>query len=407
MAKILQINAVYNRGSTGIIVKDISQMSINAGWESYVAAANFNALETNGTHFIRIGQTFDHKLHAALSRILGLHGYFSRNATRKLLKEIDTIQPDIIHIHNLHSNFINVNMLFRHIKENKIKTVITLHDCWFFTGKCYHFLYDHCEKWKNHCQCCPRLHAEIPSMFFDFSSRVFDDRKKYIGDNENVHVIGVSQWITNEARKSLLSNRVDGTIYNGVDLKVFHPKQSSKREELGLIGKFVILGMANKWLAEENKETYQAYRKFKKENWVLVLLGCKNKAFIEPDVIGLPYVKNRDTLAEIYSISDVFANITKVDSFPTVSIEALACGTPVVTYISGGSAEIIDENVGYAVSYGDIEALISSIEKIETKGKNAYSENCVKRTQRNYDSASCYRKYLELYQRLMEYSEEQ
>lgn len=400
MAKILQINAVYGQGSTGVIARDISQMVIDHGWDSYVASASIHVEETNGTHLITIGNNLDHKLHAAFSRLFGLHGYFSVYATRRLLKEIDEIKPDIIHIHNLHSNYINVNMLFKYIMEKKVTTVITLHDCWFFTGKCYHYLYDHCEKWKSHCQHCPRLRAEIPSLFFDFSSLVFKDREKFIGNNEFVHVVGVSQWITNEARQSLLSKRVYGTIYNGVDLQIFRPVISSKREDLEISDKFVILGMANKWLAQENEETYKQYLKRKKDNWVLVLLGCQNAGTLETGVIGLPYVRDRNEIAQIYSMADVFANITKVDSLPTVSIEAMACGTPIVTYISGGSAEIVGEDVGVTVPYGDAEGLIASIEKIEENGKNAYSANCVQRARKNHDIQRCYHKYLEIYQQL-------
>lgn len=400
MARLLQINAVYGQGSTGVIVKDISQMVMDNGWESYVASAEIKGEETNGTHLITVGSKLDHKLHAALSRLLGLHGYFSILATRKLLKKIDSIKPDIIHIHNLHSNYINVNLLFKYIKTNKITTVITLHDCWFFTGKCYHYLYDDCEKWKTHCKKCPRLRAEIPSLFFDFSSLVFEDRKKWIGENEYVHVVGVSKWITNEAAQSLLSKRVYGTIYNGVDIQLFQPTENSKRKELGITEKFVILGMANKWLAQENEETFKQYLKKKKENWVLVLLGCQDAQTISKGVIGLPYVQDRKELAGLYSMVDVFVNITKVDSLPTVNIEALACGTPVVTYASGGSAETVSKDVGITVPYGDTETLITSIEEIENLGKAFYSDKCVQRARKNHDIRCCYNAYLELYQSL-------
>ncbi len=400
MARLLQINAVYGRGSTGIIVKDISQMVIDNGWESYVASAEIKGEETNGTHLITVGSRLDHKLHAILSRLLGLQGYFSILVTRKLLKKIDRIKPDIIHIHNLHSNYINVNLLFKYIKANRITTVITLHDCWFFTGKCYHYLYDNCEKWKTHCKKCPRLRAEIPSLIFDFSSHVFEDRKKWIGENEYVHIVGVSKWITNEAIQSILSKRVYGTIYNGVDLQVFHPIENSKRKELGIDDKFVILGMANKWLAQENEETFKQYLKKKKENWVLLLLGSQDMHTTFKGVIGLPYVQDRKEMASLYSMADVFVNITKVDSLPTVNIEALACGTPIVTYESGGSAEIVSKDVGISVPYGNTEALIASIEEIENIGKAFYLDKCVQRAKTNYDIRSCYKEYLELYQSL-------
>lgn len=404
MATLFQINAVYGKGSTGVITKDISQMVLDNGWKSYVACAETGIDEQNGTQLIKVGNKFDHKLHAALSRVLGLHGYFSIRATKVLLKQIEKIEPDIIHIHNLHSNYINVNMLFRFIKKNRITTIITLHDCWFFTGKCYHYLYNDCQKWKEHCRNCPRLRAEIPSLLFDFSSVVFDDRRKWIGENEKINVVGVSQWITKEAEQSLLSKRVIGTIYNGVDLSVYSPKNSTKRKKLELEGKYVLLGMANKWLASENKETYIRFRQYcsvKKNNWVLVLVGCPNEMNREDNIVFYPYVNDRTELAELYSMADLFVNITKVDSLPTVSIEALACGTPIVTYASGGSAELVDENVGIAVPYGDIDQLFSAIEKMENIGKKALTSNCVQRAEKKHNIVNCYKDYLRLYEQLI------
>lgn len=398
---VLQINAVYGRGSTGEIMKDISATALEQGWNSYIACSEKKSNDTKETGVIFIGNKLDHKVHALCTRICGLHGYFSNIATLLFLKKVNLIKPDIIHIHNIHSNFLNVNCLFRYINKKRIPTVISLHDCWFFTGKCYHYMYDECEKWKYGCGHCPRLKKEIPSYLFDFTKRVLRDRKKYIGDNPYVHIVGVSEWVTREAKESILKDRVYGTIYNGVDTNIFSVKMTSLREKLKISDKFVILGMANKWLSIENIDTLRYIVGNIDNKSVLVLIGCKDSTNLPDGVIGIKFVSDRNQLAMYYSMADVFVNVTKVDTLPTVNIEALACGTPVITYDSGGSSEILDEGTGYVVPYGDYEGLLHSIEIVKRNGKKYYTRNCVERVGAVFDNRKCYKEYINLYNTLV------
>ena len=241
--KVMQINAVYDYGSTGVIVKDIDEVLQKYGYESYVAYVNCKNSPKNG---YKIGNQIDYKLHALLTRIFGKQAYFSTFKTKTFLRYIDMIKPDIIHLHNLHSNYINLNLLLRYIIKNNIKTVITLHDCWFFTGKCFHYMTYKCNKWQTECDNCPKLKKDVPSWFFDRSRKVFIDKKRYFSQIDDLVVVGVSNWISNEAKKSFFKNKKIIAIHNGVDIDIFKPMDSNIRKKYKIEGKFVVLGMADR-----------------------------------------------------------------------------------------------------------------------------------------------------------------
>lgn len=400
--KILQINATYRIGSTGEIIAGIAQVSAAAGFDTYYVCASLSEDQRND-HIFVMGNRLDHKIHALRSRILGKQGSGSLLATLNLLKWIDEICPDIIHLHNLHSNYINVPLLFHYIQKRGIETVITLHDCWFFTGKCCHFLYDGCNLWKSGCGNCPRKRKEIPSYFFDRSSEDFREKRKLIGENPYVHVVGCSQWLTACARESLLAERVEKTICNGIDLDIFKPYQTDVYENLHKCGAFIILGMANKWLSEDGRETYNHVVKKLGPRMKLFLIGCTPKQIAENSnahVFMSGFIKNRIELAKCFSSADVFVNVTKADSFPTVNIESIACGTPVITYDSGGSAEIVDRQTGEVVPYGNYEQLLQSIKRIQENGKQSYSRKCRQRAELLYNKNETFLEYVKLYSQI-------
>ena len=393
--KILQINAVLNSGSTGTIVRDIGNLVEKTGHTALYAAPNAIPSE----YEYRIGGMLDHKIHAFLCRVLGKQGYYSHFATFKLLKWIKKKKPDIVHLHNIHSNFLNYKMLFKYLANNHIQTVITLHDCWFFTGKCFHFLYDNCNRWQNNCGCCPRIHAEQNSLWFDATNKVLRDKAFYIGHNKYVTVVTVSNWLKEMTQKSILSERKTYVIHNGVNLNIFKQIPES-RKKLGIEkDKFIILGMANKWLSLENKATFDYFTKNLPTNYSLILIGCTEEQInnLPEGIEGVPHITSHK-LAYYYSAADVFVNVTKVDSFPTVNLESIACGTPVVSYDSGGSKEcIVEGKNGYIVPYGDFGALTNAISNIERRGKSFFSDFCRKIAEEKYDKASCYDDYLRLY----------
>ena len=394
--KVVQINAIYGSKSTGTIVKDIDKLLESKGHESYVVYPQATEEPTNG---YKIGNKFDYKLHALLTRLLGKQAYFSRNSTKKLLNQIDKIKPDIVHLHNLHSNYIHLNMLLDYLAIKKIKTVITLHDCWFFTGKCFHYQVANCDKWKESCGDCPKIKDDVPSWFFDPTSEVISDKRKYFNKIDSLTVVGVSKWISEEAKQGIFKDNKIVTIYNGVDIDIFKPTQSEIRKELKLEDKFILIGTAEKWLDTLNKHTLEYIASNLQSDMKLIIFGC-SKDQIEklPDsVIGLGYIKDRRELVKLYSMADVFVNVTWEDSLPTVNIESLACGTPVITYESGGSPEIVNKETGLVVLQGDKFKLMNSILEVKKMGKDYYHDKCINRVFENFDKNSRYEEYIALY----------
>ncbi len=399
--RVLQINAVYAQRSTGIIVKDINDELIRRGYESHIAYAISNYHPKNG---YKIGNKLDYKIHALLTRLLGKQGYFSIISTRRFLRYIDRIKPDIVHLHNLHSNYINLNILLEYLEHESIHTVITLHDCWFFTGKCFHYQVAKCDRFKDSCGDCPLIKKDVPSWFFDPTAKVLSDKKKLFNNIKSLTVVGVSNWISNEAKQGIFKDKGVVTIHNGVDINIFRPTPSEMREKLGLKDEFVILGSADKWLNPLNREAFKYILSSITPDMKIVIFGCNKdqQKQLPESVIGIGYITDRDEMAKLYSMSDVFVNITLEDSLPTVNIEAQACGTPVITYKSGGSPETISERTGIVVPKGDKEGLLKAILKIKDRGKAIYEQNCIDHVEKNFVVEDRYKEYVDLYKKIEE-----
>ena len=273
--KILQVNAVYGYKSTGTIVKDIDELVRSNGDESFVAYQTCNVKPLNG---YRVGNIIDWKLHALFSRFFGRQAYYSKRATKKLLKWIDNIRPNIVHLHNLHSNYINLPLLLEYLAKNNVATVITLHDCWFFTGKCFHYVDMNCNKFQSGCGNCPKKNLSPKSLFKDTSAQVLQDKLKYLTDIPNLKIIGCSKWICEEAKKGILRNADISYIWNGVDTQVFrHYENNDFAEKYNSYNKFIILGMANKWLLEVNEKALDSVMGILNQNVNLMLIGCSDK----------------------------------------------------------------------------------------------------------------------------------
>jgi len=400
--KVLQINAVYGNKSTGIIVKDIENMLKNYGQEVHIACMEYD--EKNENVFIFNNKT-EQKFHALMTRLIGKQGFWSFFETKKFIKKIKQINPDIIHLHNLHSNFINLPILLKYCARNKKNVILTLHDSWFFTGKCYHFQDVGCMKWETQCKKCPKRNLEIPSVLCDSSRVVFSLKKKLFSQIENLHIVGCSNWIAENAKLSpIFENKEFSTIYNGVDTKIFSPKNS--KEDYDKNKKFRILVMANKWFLPENKIIREQLCKRLDESFEIIVVGCSNNQIeLNEDnkVIKLGYVSERNKLASLYSSADVFLNLTFVDTLPTVNMESICCGTPVITYNSGGSPELVVEGkTGYVVNQLDLEGIISSI--LSVKNGKIDRENCAKIGKQFFDKENNYKKYFELYSQVLKNS---
>ena len=395
--KVLQINAVYGHGSTGTIVRDIEQLCHAEDIECLVASPDPAVRQAK--HGYVIGNTFEHKLHAVLSRIYGKQAYYSRCATRALLKYMDREKPDIVHLHNLHSNYIHLNMLLDYLAKRDIITVVTLHDCWFYTGGCFHYANAGCYRWLENCGNCPKQKLDTPALLKDCSAQILTDRKKYLLAIPRLIVTGVSDWIANEARRTFLKNTKVVTIHNGIDLNVFKPTPSDFRQRLGLESKYVILGPASKWLSDVNKDVLVQFTELMQPDEVLLLFGVdvQDTFNLPKNVITYGYTKNREELAQLYTMADVFANCSREDSLSLINVEAQACGTPVVTFDQTGPKETVDDKSSYSVNVGDSSSLyykIANIRYSESKEMIAIRKSFVCK---NFDQADNFKEYLKLY----------
>ena len=398
--KVLQINAVYGHGSTGTIVRDIEQLCHAEGIDCLVASPDPAVRQAKRGYVI--GNTIDHKLHAALSRIYGKQAYYSRCATRALLKYMDREKTDIVHLHNLHSNYIHLNMLLDYLAKRDIITIVTLHDCWFYTGGCFHYANAECYRWLEKCGNCPKQKLDTPALLKDCSAQILADRKKYLLAIPRLVVTGVSDWIANEARRTFLADTKLVTIRNGIDLNVFKPTPSDFRQRLGLEGKYVILGPASKWLSDVNKEVLDKFTKLMHPDEVLLLFGVdvQDTSNLPKNVITYGYTKNREELAQLYTMADVFVNCTREESLSLINIEAQACGTPVVTFDATATPETVDGIYSLSTQVGNPDRLYESVENIRYNNDGELSKQVISFASKNYDLYSNYEEYLNLYKTL-------
>ena len=402
--KVVQINAVYNVKSTGVIVSNINNLLRAANHKSYVVHPDTG--EQPSADEIIIGSRIDRLVHAIFTRLTGMQGFASYLATQRVIAKLKKISPDIVHLHNVHSNYLNLSLLLNYTSRYGIPVVLTLHDCWFFTGKCNHFLDVDCDKWMTKCDNCPKKKKEIPNYFFDTSRYIFEKKKKLYHANR-LYVVGCSKWIAECARNSPLFDEAQVLqIYNGIDTDVFRPNHGSVRKEYGLADKFVIVTMADKWYLPQNASARLATLKALGKDGKLLLVGCNEIQLQEKDdpaIIKLGYQNDKTRLARIYAAGDLFLNLTLADTLPTVTMEALACDTPVVTYSSGGSAELVSDSVtGYVINTGDIKALQNSIYRI--KNGEIQREVCRNYAVNCFNNQNNFTEYLELYQKIYDCS---
>lgn len=398
--KILQVNAVSSYGSTGRTTTEMADYLDAKGFGSFVAYAGGTPYN-NG---FKVGTSLGMKVHALGSRITGKQGYFSQAGTKKLIKYIRKIQPDIVHLRNLHGNFINLKMLLKYLSENDIATVITLHDCWFYTGKCTHYTVDNCYKWQSGCGNCPRLKKDNPSWYFDKTMEMFKDKKELFEKIPRLAVVGVSDWIANEARNSFLSTaQIVRRIYNWIDLDVFKPNYNlNLRKKYNLENKFVILGVASGWSNSKGINKFIELSYELDENYQIFLVGRMNSSIeLPPNIISIPRTDNTIELAEYYSMADVFINLSLEESFGKVTAEALACGTPVIVLNSTANPELVGKRCGYVAEKYHSKTILEFLEDIQKKGKEAYSKHCVAYARSNFNKSDRIQDYINLYKELI------
>ena len=398
--RVLLINATYDYGSTGSIVQNIARCCSNSGVDCYIAYAfSRNVVLENS---FKIGGKLSRFLHSILSRIGGKQGYFSSFATRRLTKYMSQVKPDVVHLHNLHSSYIHLNLLLKYLAEKNIPTIVTLHDCWFYTGGCTHYTSVKCDKWKYSCGQCPRRYDETPAYLYDGSSSVIKDRKKYFREIKRLKVTGVSKWITEEAISGIFKGREHAVIYNGIDLKVFKPTPSDFRNRNNIENKFVILGPASKWLDPLNDEDLSFLLSQMNNDEVFVVYGSNTEDIkYDGKLIIIGFIHDEKTLAGLYSSADVFVNCTHEESLSLVNLEAQACGTPVVTYDGTGVQETVNNICGFSVQQNDVFSLCNKIKFVKEKGKDYFSADCVNWVNSHFNMLDNYIKYIDLYKSMV------
>lgn len=391
---LLQINVTANWGSTGKIAEQIGQCAIAHGWDSYIAYGRW--YNPSQSHLIKIGDKLNMYQHYAEQRIFDNEGLCSRRATKEFIKRIDEIKPNVIQLHNIHDHYLNYRLLFEYLNKTDIKVVWTFHDCWAFTGHCFHFITKGCERWKSGCFDCPLQH-EYPKTLFDRSRKNYTMKKNLFGANNNLTIIACSEWIANFVRQSFLRDKPIYVINNGVDLNVFKDSESLDTNKKS----FHVLAVSNVWNKDKGFDDILKLREIFSNEYEITIVGVTKQQLnsLPQGIVGIERTQNVHELVALYSKADVFINPTYADNFPTVNLEALACGTPVITYRTGGSPEALDEKTGVVVEQGDINGLAVAIQKM--KENPLFSADCRKRAEDYFEKDKCYDMYIDLYDSLL------
>lgn len=392
MKKLVQINVTCN-GSTGRIMNQIQQTAENEGWEAY---SFFGRGKPANEKCYKITNMVDVLYSVFLTRVFGLHGYGCKRATKKLIKNIEKIDPDVIQLHNIHGYYINIKLLFEYLKRSNKKIIWTLHDCWAFTGKCAYFTMNNCNKWKEDCKNCLYKEAYPRSIFFTNSKRQLILKKELFLGIKDLTIITPSNWLANLVNNSFLKEYKVEVINNGIDLQSFKPttvKDVKKKYNIPN-NKKIILGVAAVWDKRKGLEDFLKLSAKLDENKIIVLVGLNKKQNkkLPSNIIGIERTENIEELASLYSVSDFFVNLTIEDNFPTTNLEALACGTYVITYDVGGSGECINENCGKKVEKNNID----KVNDIINSNININKEKCVEQG-RKYNGNKKYLEYMKIY----------
>lgn len=381
--KIFQINTVCGTGSTGRIAVDIAHVLRKEGHASCIAYGRGQAPADVDSY--KIDSPREIYAHAFLSRLTDRQGLYSTAATGRLIKKIREYDPDIIHLHNIHGYYLNYDILFRFLSAYNKPVVWTLHDCWPFTGHCAYFDFVHCDKWKEGCYHCPQKSSYPASCFLDRSRKNYDLKKALFTKVEKLCIVTPSHWLAGLVKESFLGKYPVKVIHNGIDLHIFKPTLSNFRRENGLEGYKIILGVASPWTPRKGLSDFIKLSKMMDDHTRIVLVGLSDRQIkkLPPHIIGIKRTNNPQELAGLYTTADVFFNPTYEDNYPTTNLESLACGTPVVTYNTGGSPEsagdtaVIIEKNDFKQILQELASDLCHVSLNKSQIENLSKERCV------------------------------
>lgn len=401
MKTIVEINST-NYASTGNIMLNIASEARKNGYRVYTSCkASKESYKHPHSDEIIIGYRYERIFSSFLATYTGLRDHFNWVGTFFFIKKLKKIKPDLIHLHVLHDDFINIKMLFRYLSNSNIPIVWTFHDCCAMTGKCPYFDIVNCNRWKEGCHNCPQLHIEAESKFFDTTNFIWNRRKKTFTSIKKLTIVSPSKWLAGLIKQSFFKKYPVLVINNGIDLNKYRPIENNIKEMYHLNNKYLILGVANVWNERKGLDVFIKLAQLLPENYQIMLVGTNNEVdkVLPERVISIHRTYNQDELVKIYSAADLFVNPTREENFPTVNIEALACGVPVLTFNTGGSPEIINDKCGCIVEKNDIQKMATEIIRI-CESKCFKKVDCVSRAM-DLDMRSSFQRYIELYKEIL------
>lgn len=407
MKTLLQINPVLRvNTSTGRIMQEIGELAMQHGWRSCIAySKGRDGIKSCQSEVIPVGNKWSTIWHGLETRLFDRHGLASNEATRLFVKQIQELKPDVIHIHNIHGYFLNYQILFDFLAQSTIPVVWTVHDCWLYTGHCYYYSYAGCNKWQTGCGHCPQKKEFPASWLIDRSHQNYEDKKQAFTSLplDQLTIVPVSEWIREEMQHSFFRNNQFHVIHNGINTNIFNiynPEQV--KQKYGLNGKHILLGVASIWSREKGFDDCIQMADLLHPDEMLVLVGVRpeQQKRLKKNMLGIPRTENIHQLAELYAAADAFINPTWQDNYPTVNLEAIACGTPVVTYRTGGSIEAITDQTGFIVPQGNVKEMLEAARLISQRGKTYYQQPCRTYALENFRKEDRYQDYLDLYDKL-------
>lgn len=402
--KIVEINAMIE-GSTGRIMLQIADRARKNNMDVVSYSTNWSGKYYKKLQPAPEGHKYystyvENYIHLALGMATGFQNCFGHFNTWRLLKQINQFKPDIIHLHNLHSSYINLKMLFRYIEKNNIKVIWTLHDCWSFTGQCPHFTAVKCEKWKDGCSHCIQ-YKNYPKSYVDQTKKMWQLKKKWFNLPREMVIVTPSLWLSKLVKQSYLKKYPVKVINNGINLEIFKPTESDFREKYNLNDKKIVLGVSFSWGYRKGLDVFTELSTQLDSQYQIVLVGITEEIErkLPNNIIAIRHTESQKELAEIYSAADVFINPTREENYPTVNMEAIASGTPVITFDTGGSAEMLNSKCGIVVNCNDVEAMKNQIENV-CCNKIFTEEECVKQA-KIFNMNDKFEQYIDLYKKIV------
>lgn len=399
--KIIQIDVACNVTSTGKIAEGIGLKILEHGGESHIAYGRYST--QSRSQMYKIGTTLDTIFHGLVTRLFDLHGLASIYRTKKLCKLISEIEPDVIHLHCIHGYYLNYEILFDFVNLHNYPVVWTQHDCWSFTGHCAYFELAQCFKWKNSCSSCPLIKEYPKSLFVDNSNFNYELKRKLFTSVRNMTLVPVSHWLENYLRDSFLSRHDIKMIHNGINTNLFTPIEIEKEKiDFRLLNKFIVLGVASPWTQRKGFDDFLKLSKCIDSSVIIVLIGLSKLQLkqLPSNIIGLTKTDSVHELAQYYSLADVFFNPTWEDNYPTTNLESISCGTPVITYKTGGSVESICDQIGFILEQGDYKGVLPIIDKIKQIPKENRINQCREYALLNFKQEDKFSEYYELYKQI-------